>query len=213
MNPISQHIDYTHLNPFTVHANLDRLCREAMQHKFVCVCVPPTCVAAAVALLIGSQVKVCSVVGFPHGLQSTEVKCFEAKELVSLGAKELDWVINPFWVKQKSWQVIRSELADFQAICGQNGIISKIIIESSELDFEEIEIICDICTGVSVSYVKTSTGFASKGAELDKVLFMRKCLPSHIKIKASGGIRDLPTARAFIEAGADRIGTSTLIEE
>lgn len=213
MAPVNSYIDYTLLKPKSSRAQVVALCEAAVTHQFAAVCVSPSYVPMAMKTVAARGPAICTVIGFPHGLHLTETKLHEAERLSSLGATELDWVINLNLVANEAWEAMAQELQAFQDLCSQRRLISKVIIESGLLDAKEIETLCTICTRVGVTFVKTSTGFAGVGAELEKVRLMRKLLPDHMQIKASGGIRDYDTARAFIEAGATRIGTSSPIIE
>lgn len=211
MHPISSYIDYTALRPATTAADIDELCQQARQHGFAAVCVPPYFLARAVQQVRGSQIRACTVVGFPHGLHLPETKLEEALQLVALGAQELDMVINLSALRSHDWDTLASEIAGFQELCAAWRCTSKVILETGLLTQETIRQLCAICVEEEVDFVKTSTGFAEVGAELDKVAFMRELLPPTIQLKAAGGIRSYAAARAFVEAGATRIGTSTLI--
>jgi len=210
---IARFIDYTVLKPGTDREAIQRLCETAMAHSYAAVCVSPYWVGEARKLVEGSKVKVCSVVGFPHGLHLPETKREEARVLIEAGAQELDMVTNLNALRSGDMNTLRTEIAGFQELCAAWRVTSKVILETGLLDISEIATLCTLCVEEEVNFVKTSTGFAATGAELDKVSYMRKMLPHHVRIKASGGIRDYDTARAFIEAGATRIGTSTAIVE
>jgi len=211
MYAIAPHIDYTLLKPGAHRAEVETLCHEAKAQRYAAACVSPYFLPLAVDLLRDSRVKPCTVVGFPHGLHHMETKLEEARLMVELGAKELDMVINLSALRSGDWDSLRTEIAGFQELCAAWRVTSKVIIESGLLDREEIRKICDLCVEEEVDFVKTSTGFAAVGAELDKVAFLRDILPPQVQIKASGGIGNYSTALAFLEAGATRIGTSTLI--
>lgn len=207
----AKHIDYTALKPGTTEAEIDLLCEQAKTQGYAAACVPPFYVPEAAASLSGSGVQVCTVVGFPHGLHLTSTKWAEARDLIAAGAQELDLVSNLSALRNQDFPFLREEIKAFGQLCHEHRVTSKVIIESGLLTQEEAKIVSEICVEGGIDYVKTSTGFAAVGAELDKVAYLRSLLPDHVRIKASGGIRDLATARAFIEAGASRIGTSTLI--
>ncbi|WNJ21148.1 deoxyribose-phosphate aldolase [Pontibacter sp. G13] len=211
--PLNRYIDYTLLKVGATIEQLKVLCTEADRHGFAAVCVSPCYVEKACEFLQNPDVKVCSVVGFPHGLNLTRTKLSESTHLLKAGAQELDMVINLNWLKNESWKKLRNEISKFQTLCEDAQATSKVIVESGLLDLGEVRRICEICTQVGVDFVKTSTGFAGVGAEIDKVVFMRDMLPDTIRIKASGGIRTPEQAQRFIQAGADRIGTSSLIIE
>jgi deoxyribose-phosphate aldolase len=211
MQPIASYIDYTALSPAMTSADIDTLCDTSLIQGYAAVCVPPYFLAQAVARVQGSTVRACSVVGFPHGLHLPEAKLAETRLLVELGAHELDMVINLSALRSGDQESLRQEVAGFQELCAAWRVTSKVIIESGLLTYDEISLLCQLCAEEEVDFVKTSTGFAAVGAEIDKVAHMREVLPAHIQIKAAGGIRSYDSARAFIDAGATRIGTSTLI--
>lgn len=213
MRPIHTYIDYTLLRPGCTRSQIAELCQQALDQQYAAACIPPWYTGTAVSLLSGSAVNVCTVVGFPHGMHLTETKLAEATHLIAAGAQELDLVSNLAALRSREWQAIGREIRDFVRLCRAHRVTSKIIIESGSLDLGEVARICDICSEAEADFVKTSTGFAERGAEIGKVAEMRRLLPPEIRIKASGGIRDYDTARQFIEAGADRIGTSSLITE
>lgn len=211
MSAIAPHIDYTRLKPGTTQAEVEALCMKARALGYAAACVSPYYLPVVAGYLQGSPVKPCTVIGFPHGLHYPDTKLEEARLMVEYGAKELDMVINLSALRSGDWDTLRTEVAGFQELCAAWRVTSKVIIESGLLDRDEIRTICDLCVEEEVNFVKTSTGFAAVGAELDKVAFLRETLPPQVQIKASGGIRTYSTALAFIEAGASRIGTSTLI--
>jgi deoxyribose-phosphate aldolase len=211
MASLASYIDYTLLRPGTRTEEISHLCSEALAWRFAAVCVPPCYVSLARMWLNGSGVRVCSVVGFPHGMSLAKAKLIEAELLIEQQVEELDLVLNPSWVKNQDWEALTDEAFLFCKLCKSHGALSKLIIESGSLSLEEIEQVCDICVEVGADFVKTSTGFSAVGAELEKVAYMRQILPPETRIKASGGIRDRETAWAFIEAGAERIGTSALL--
>jgi deoxyribose-phosphate aldolase len=211
MSAIAPYIDYTLLTPGITQAEIEALCKKARVLGYAAACVSPYFLPSAASYLAGSSVKPCTVIGFPHGLHHPDSKLAETRLMVEYGAKELDMVINLSALRSGDWDTLRIEVAGFQELCAAWRVTSKVIIESGLLDRDEIQKICDLCVAEAVNFVKTSTGFAAVGAELDKVAFLRDILPPQIQIKASGGIRNYSTALAFLEAGASRIGTSTLI--
>ncbi len=213
MNPIQTYLDYTLLRLGTTVSDVYQLCDEAMEAGCAAVCVPPCYVPGLKERLAGSGVKLCSVVGFPHGMHLSSIKVTEARTLLDIGAEELDMVVNLGRFRSGDLRHTKAEIEGFVQQCQRRNAVSKVIIESGLLSFEEVEQFCDICSEANVTFVKTSTGFAGVGADRDKVEKMREYLPDHIQIKASGGIRSRETAKAFIEAGATRIGASTLLTE
>lgn len=211
MFAVASYIDYTILKIGTTTEQVDELCRQALEQQYAAVCVPPYYVPDAAAMLEGSEVKVCTVVGFPHGMHLTQTKLIEGEQLIQAGAQELDLVSNLSALRNQDHDFLKAEIGTFSELCRSHSVTSKVIIESGLLDFPELQIISEICVQSGIDIIKTSTGFAGVGAELEKVAYLREILPSETGIKASGGIRDLETAQAFIQAGATRIGTSTLI--
>jgi len=204
---LSQYIDHTLLNPSATERNIIDLCEEAKQYHFYAVCVNSCFVPLAKQILESSNVKVCSVVGFPLGAMSTEAKSFEAQKAVEDGADEIDMVMNIGLLKSKNYFRVLKDISDVKAAIGD--IPLKVILEISELSKNEIIMASEICLDAKADFVKTSTGFSKSGATLTAVKIIRKTVKDKAKIKASGGIRDSETAMKFIEAGADRIGTSS----
>lgn len=213
---IATYIDHTVLKPTTRNADVDQLCAEAIQYNFAAVCVPPNYVARAKAATQQSPVKTATVIGFPFGYSSIEAKVAEVKQAVADGAEELDIVINLCAVKNGDWDYLSKEIvACLQPIRLHRRVV-KMIIESGILTDEEIIKCCVLYAKHKVDFVKTSTGYAEKGASVHAVQLMRANLPSEIEIKASGGIRTFAFAEELVQAGATRIGASagiTIVKE
>jgi len=209
---IASYIDHTVLKPTTIIADVEKLCAEATQYGFAAVCVPPLFVKKAKELTAGSAVKVATVIGFPFGYSAVEAKVAEIVLAIIDGADELDMVINISTVKNKDWQFLANEINTVMPIIRGKGKVIKMIIESGILTDEEIITCCDIYGAAGVDFMKTSTGYAEKGATVEAVLLMRKHLPAAIKIKASGGIKNYNFARQLVNAGADRLGCSSSIQ-
>jgi deoxyribose-phosphate aldolase len=209
---IASYIDHTVLKPTTTIADVEKLCAEAMQYNFAAVCVPPLFVKKAKGLTGGSNVKVATVIGFPFGYSAIEAKVAEIILAILDGADEPDMVINISAIKNKDWQFLASEINTVMPIIKGKGKIIKVIIESGILTDEEIITCCDIYGAAGVDFMKTSTGYAEKGATVHAVQLMRAHLASSIKIKASGGIKDYKFALELINAGADRIGCSSSVK-
>jgi deoxyribose-phosphate aldolase len=205
---VARYIDHTILKPTTVLDDVRKLCNEAIEFQFAAVCIPPPFVRAAKDFLIGSEVKVATVIGFPFGYSLPAAKLSEVEQAIEDGADELDIVINISAVKSGLWNELEAEMKLLLSPIHLNGSIVKVIFESGILSDEEIVTCCRIYANIGVDFVKTSTGYAETGATLHAVQLMRANLPSHIKIKASGGIRTFESAVEFIEAGAERIGCS-----
>jgi deoxyribose-phosphate aldolase len=209
---IASYIDHTVLRPTTTVADIEKLCAEAKQYNFAAVCVPPLFVKKAKELVAGSTVKVATVIGFPFGYSAIEAKVAEIVLAVIDGADELDMVINISAVKNKDWQFLAYEINTVMPIVRGKGKVIKLIIESGILTDEEIITCCDIYGAAGVDFMKTSTGYAEKGATVEAVQLMRKHLPASIKIKASGGIKNYSFALQLINAGADRLGCSSSVQ-
>lgn len=208
MLPINKYIDHTVLKPTCLVADIHKLCDEAKQFEFAAVCVPPNFVKLAKEYTTGSEVKVATVIGFPFGYSATEAKIAEIILAMLDGADELDIVANISAIKNADWAYIADEINHIMPIVRSKGKTVKIIIESGVLTNEEIIACCDIYGAAGIDFLKTSTGYAEKGASVETVKLFRKHLPAAIQIKASGGIRDYETAKQMIEAGATRIGCS-----
>ncbi len=206
--PINKYIDHTILKPTCLVADIEKLCSEAKQHDFAAVCVPPNFVKLAKEHVAGSDVKVATVIGFPFGYSATEAKIAEIILAMVDGADELDVVANISAIKNGDWAAIADEINHIMPIIRSKGKAVKIIIESGVLTDDEIIKCCDIYGIAGIDFLKTSTGYADKGASVEAVQLFRKHLPDSIHIKASGGIRDYSTAKAMIDAGATRIGCS-----
>lgn len=205
---LAARIDHTLLKPDATRAQIEQLCAEAREAGFASACVPPCYVAVAANALYDSGVKVCTVVGFPLGYQITKVKFFEAHQALSEGATEIDVVMNVAAFKSGRDAEVEDELGQLAELCHFRGGILKVIIETALLDEAEIRRACDLCAAAGADFVKTSTGFANRGASVEDIRIMRDQLPSDIRIKASGGIRTHAQALALVAAGADRLGAS-----
>jgi deoxyribose-phosphate aldolase len=208
---IAQYIDHTLLKPATTIHELKKLCEEAVQFNFFAVCVPPPLVKNARSVLAASAVKTATVIGFPFGYSVARAKQAEAQQAIQDGADELDVVINLVALRSKAWQYLELEMEGIvEAAHAQNRLV-KVIIESGILTDEEIIKCCEIYAKVGVDFLKTSTGYAEKGATIEAVQLMRQHLPSTIQIKASGGIRTYEQAEQYVKAGANRLGCSASV--
>lgn len=205
---IASYIDHTLLKPTTVTADIEKLCSEAVEHAFAAVCVPPPYVKRAAAILAPVDVKVATVVGFPFGYSAIEAKVAETVLAIVDGAHEIDMVVNITAIKNGDWDYLAKEIQPVAEIVRQKGRTIKLILETGVLSDDEIIRCCALYSKFQVHFLKTSTGYAEKGATVEAVALMRQHLPAHIAIKASGGIRDKATALAMINAGATRIGCS-----
>jgi deoxyribose-phosphate aldolase len=208
VSSLASYIDHTILKPTTSHIEINRICREALDYGFAAVCVPPPFVVQAK----GSGVRVATVIGFPFGYSVSAAKLAEVKQALADGADELDVVINLVALKAGDWGLLESEMRPLVGLTHHASRFVKVIIESGVLTDEEIIRCCAIYGGLGVDFVKTSTGYADKGATVEAVRLMRAHLPSNVRIKASGGIRTYALARQLIDAGADRLGCSASVE-
>ena len=207
---ILSHVDHTLLKPEATWEQIKALCDEAMEFGCATVCIPPSFVKQAAAYVQGN-LKICTVIGFPNGYNTTAAKIFETKDAVENGASEIDMVINNGMVKDRQWDDIAHEIAGIKAAC--LGRPLKVIIETCLLsDMEKIKL-CQLAAKEEVAYVKTSTGFSTGGATREDVALLRENLPASVKVKASGGIRTLEDGQAYLDLGADRLGASALVGE
>ncbi len=209
MTNISKYIDHTLLKPTATEMDFRKLCEEIYQNSFYSACVPPFYVSFVKELLEYSDAKVCTVIGFPLGYYSTETKIAEAQKALVDGADELDLVMNINAFKSMAYETVKQEIKSLAEMAHDKNALLKVIIETAYLDNFDIRIACEICEEAGADFVKTSTGFAPKGANIEQVKLMREVLPSNIQIKASGGVQTYEQAMAFIEAGATRLGTSS----
>lgn len=210
MKDLNLYLEQTILSPTLREADVDKLVEDAILHRFFGICLPPFWVKKAKRNL-PAEISLVTVIGFPLGYNRTETKLKEAEIAMQDGADELDLVMNhgAFLANPNEW--VKIELARMALLAHEAEKMLKVIIETAYLDKNGIELACKICADAGVDFVKTSTGFAPKGADADDVRFMRSVLPAHIGIKASGGIRTYDDAVRMIEAGADRIGTSSAV--
>lgn len=204
-------IDHTVLKNVTTTADIDRICKEAQEYSFAAVCVPPYFVQDAKKLLLDSPVKVATVIGFPFGYHHYNTKLQEAKIAIEEGADELDMVMNLAAFKSNDLAYVETEVDVISTLSQESKKTLKIIIESGVLSDEEIIKCCALYRHYPVQFLKTSTGYADKGASVDAVRLMRKHLPETIAIKASGGIKTAAFARELVEAGATRLGCSASV--
>jgi deoxyribose-phosphate aldolase len=199
-------IDHSLLKPNSTLEELSKICQEAIEYKFKAVCINPIFVREAVSLLKGTDVLVCSVVGFPFGAHSPQTKAFETGEVIRLGAGEVDMVIRVGALRDKRNQEVVEDIRT--VVDAAKGCPVKVILETCYLTDEEKVRGCRLVMEAGASFVKTSTGFASSGATVEDVKLMRKMVGKDFRVKAAGGIRTLEDALKMIEAGATRIGTS-----
>lgn len=208
---LNQYIDHTILKPTTTLVEIEKLCNDAIQYQFAAVCVPPPFVKKAKEYLNNSTVKTATVIGFPFGYSAIEAKVAEIVLAIIDGADELDMVINISALKNNDWQYLANEINTILPIIRNRNKVIKVIIESGILTDDETIKCCDIYGAAGVDYIKTSTGYAEKGATLHAVKLMRAHLSNAVKIKASGGIKTYLFAKDLIDAGADRLGCSNSV--
>ena len=202
-------VDHTLLRPDATWPEIQELCNEGVKYGVASVCVPAAHVASAAQYLNGN-LPVCTVVGFPNGYSTTYVKCFEAQDALQNGAEEIDMVINLGWVKTQRWEWISEEIMAVKGICGQR--VLKVIIETCFLTEEEKIKLCEVVSNSGADFIKTSTGFGSGGATFEDVALMKAHVRPGLKIKAAGGIKTLEDAEKFLKLGADRLGTSRVVQ-
>lgn len=202
--------DHTLLKQESTLNDIKALCDEAYKCQTATVCIPP-CFVKAVKNYVENQVKVCTVIGFPNGYNTTAVKVFETEDAVKNGADEIDMVINIGRLKDKDYDYILKEIKQIKKACGNLPL--KVIIETCLLTDDEKIKMCEICAEAGADYIKTSTGFSKGGATIKDVKLMRENSPSTLKVKAAGGISGIKDAEEFIKLGAERIGTSRVVKE
>ncbi len=207
---INKYIDHTLLKATTEPNDIIKLCEEAKQHHFFSVCVNGCYVKLAKEQLKDTDIKVCAVIGFPLGAMSTEAKIFEAKNCIENGANEIDMVINIGMLKAKEHEYVQNEIAEIKKAIGDK--ILKVIIENCYLTDEEKRVATQLSLEANADFVKTSTGFGTGGATFEDIELMKKVVENKAQLKAAGGVRDLNTARKFIELGVTRLGTSSGVE-
>ena len=203
---LNKYIDHTNLKNTATLKDIEKLCNEAIEYNFASVCVYPYYVTLAKKLLKNSNVEVCTVIGFPSGESTKETKVFEAINAVENGADEIDMVINISALKNKDYDYVKDEIEEIRDAI--DGKVLKVIIETCLLTKEEIIKMTEICNETFVNFIKTSTGFGEYGAKVEDVELINKHKNELLEIKASGGIKDMDTLEAMINAGATRIGTS-----
>lgn len=205
MNP-AKLIDHTLLKPVASQEDIRRLCDEAKKYGFFSVCINPYWVTCAKELLAGTDVKVCTVIGFPLGANTTAVKAYETQDALKNGADEIDMVINLGALKSGDYDTVLNDISAVRKAC--EGKTLKVIIETSQLTEEEKVKACELSAQAGADFVKTSTGFTGGGATAADVALMRKTVPAHMQVKASGGVRSREDFDTMVAAGAARIGAS-----
>ena len=207
-DPVSAMIDHTLLKPDATKADIETLCDEAAQFRFATVCVNPTWVALAAARLRPEGVGVCSVVGFPLGATTPDVKHYETRRAIFDGATEIDMVINVGALKSGDLRLVERDIEAVTQPCHDAGVLSKVIIEAVYLTDEEKVTACTLAKAAAAEFVKTSTGFGPGGATVGDVALMRRVVGAEMGVKAAGGVRDLESLKAMVAAGATRVGAS-----
>ena len=205
---LSGMIDHTNLKAYASEADMKKLCEEAKSYGFAMVAINSGQSKRCAEYLKDTAVHVGAAIGFPLGQTTIAVKVFETEDAILNGADEIDYLINITELKAKNYDYIKTEMQKIVEVCRKHHVISKVIFENCYLTKDEIVKMCEIANEVKPDFIKTSTGFGTSGALLEDVQLMRKHADSDIKVKAAGGIRSLETALAFVEAGAERIGTS-----
>lgn len=208
---LNQYIDHTILKPATLLSDIEKVCQEAIEYRFAAVCIPPPFVKKAKDLLRGTGVKTATVIGFPFGYSAVEAKIAETLLAIVDGADELDMVINLIALKNNDWEYLANEINHIMPIIRENKKVVKIIIESGILTDDEIIKCCELYGAAGIDYLKTSTGYAEKGASVHAVKLFKANLPQDVQIKASGGIRTYAFAKELVEAGATRLGCSASV--
>lgn len=201
-------IDHTLLKQDATWEQIEKICKESMEQKTASICIPPAFVAQA-ASFVGGRIPICTVIGFPNGYQTTAVKVFEAHDAIKNGADEIDMVINLGWLKEKRYEKILREIDEVKEACGSK--ILKVIIETCLLTEEEKIRMCEVVSRSQADFIKTSTGFAGGGATLEDIVLFQQHVSSDTRIKAAGGIKSIADAELFLQAGADRLGSSSLL--
>ena len=202
-------VDHTLLAQGATWNEIRQLCDDAITYETASVCIPPSYVKMA-KKYVGSRMKVCTVIGFPNGYETTAVKVFETKDAVAAGADEIDMVINIGWVKDSRYDLVQKEIEEIHQAC--DGRILKVIIETCLLTEEEKIKMCELVTNAGADYIKTSTGFSTGGAIFDDIRLFAKHVGEGVKIKAAGGISSMDDAEKFLTLGADRLGTSRIVK-
>ncbi len=209
---IARLIDHTMLSADATPAEIERLCEEALQHRFACVCVNPAYVPLAAAKLGDTDVGIATTIGFPLGATTATAKVCEAEQALKDGATELDMVLFIGALKAGERELVSEDIAAVATACHDGGALLKVIIETALLSDEEKVLACDIAQDAGADFVKTSTGFAASGAKVEDVRLMREAVGPQIGVKAAGGIHSYDEAMAMIEAGANRIGASAGVD-
>lgn len=202
-------VDHTLLKQDAMWEDIKKICDDGLKYSAASVCIPPSFVKRAKEYTEG-KVKICTVIGFPNGYQTSKTKVFETKDAVENGADEIDMVINIGDLKDKNYEALLNEIINVKSACGEK--VLKVIIETCMLTKDEKIKMCEIVTKSGADYIKTSTGFGGKGAVFEDIELFKKYVGENVKIKAAGGISSIADAERFIELGADRLGTSRIVK-
>ena len=211
-NEIAQMIDHTNLHAYANHEDIQKLCKEAIENNFKMVAINSVQTAICKEYLKGTNVHVGAAISFPLGQTTLEVKLKETANAIENGADEIDYVVNLTEVKEKNFNYIEKEMTEIKELCHAHNVICKVIFENCYLTKEEIKKLSEIAKKVKPDFIKTSTGFGTGGATVEDVKLMKSIVGDDVKVKAAGGIRDLKTFLAMVDAGAERIGTSSGIK-
>lgn len=202
-------VDHTLLAQTATWEEIRQICDDGMRYETASVCIPPSYVEQA-KNYVGDRLKICTVIGFPNGYNTTAVKEFETRDALKKGADEIDMVINLGWVKDGRFDLVEKEIRTLKDACGGN--VFKVIIETCLLTEEEKVKMCEVVTNSGADFIKTSTGFSTSGATFADVALFKEHVGPQMKIKAAGGISSFADAEKFVELGADRLGTSRLVK-
>lgn len=208
LSSILKVVDHTLLSQTATWEDIKRTCDEGIRYGVASVCIPPYYVKEA-KKYVNNKLPICTVIGFPNGYSTTESKMFECRDAISNGADELDMVVNIGLIKSKKFHEVENEINKIKNVCGKK--VLKVIIETCLLTEEEKIMMCKVVTNSGADFIKTSTGFSKSGATVNDIELFSKYIGGHVKIKAAGGIKTLRDAEQFISLGADRLGTSRII--
>ena len=205
---ILKRVDHTLLKQVCTFEEIKKLCDEGIEYNVASVCIPPSYVKRAKEY-VKENLKICTVIGFPNGYSTKETKIFECKDAIKNGADEIDMVVNLGDIRSGEFKAVEEEIKEIKEICGDH--ILKVIVETCFLTEEEKIKLCEVVSNAKADYIKTSTGFGSSGATKEDIILFSKHIGPNVKIKASGGVKNLKIAEEFIKLGADRLGTSSII--
>lgn len=208
-NEILSHVDHTLLSTTATWEEIKQICDDAVKYGTASVCIPPSYVKQAKEYL-GNSMRVCTVIGFPNGYNTTAVKLYETEDAIKNGADEIDMVVNNGWTKDNRWDLIEEEIRLLKMACGEK--VLKVIVEACLLTEEEKIRMCEAVTNAHADYIKTSTGFSKGGATFEDIELFGKHIGEGVKMKAAGGISSLEDADKFLSLGADRLGTSRVVK-